>query len=56
MRFLRAARQEPDLSRGPPLTAGGVVKVALVLVTMVTVAPFAAAVALGVGYLRRPRG
>lgn len=52
----RSPEREPDLTLTRPLTVGGVAKVVLVLATMVTVAPLAAAIALGVGYLRRPRG
>lgn len=48
-----SAIELPDIFPPARLTAAGAAKVALVLFAMVTVAPFAAAIALGVGYARR---
>lgn len=43
-------------SRVPPLTLGGAIKVAAVLTALVTIAPAAIVLSLGVGYARRLRG
>lgn len=51
-----SAIELPDILPPARLTASGAAKVALVLFAMVTVAPFAAAIALGVGYARRSYG